>query len=203
MNKDQIQTGQAQEYWNVSGTRVLKYTVEMYHKGLKEHKLISAPEMDMLENKANLQAQKWTDKWESIESKRRINAEKEANLEEANLRTEAAIKSLTEIDNLLIHTLSIDDRVDWESLKKKEKYPEKSPAKPTQKRKKNTHPNLKNNLPNSPLFLLSLKNYSNQKKKEKFKHLKINFQLLFQNGKNKDLQLISSINSWIKISKMK
>ena len=68
MSKDQIQTGQAQECWNVSETRVLKYTLEMYHKGLKEHKLISAPELDILENKANLQAQKWTDKWESIES---------------------------------------------------------------------------------------------------------------------------------------
>jgi restriction system protein len=135
MSKNQIQTGQAQECWNVSETRVLKYTLEMYHKGLKEHKLISAPELDILENKANLQAQKWTDKWERIELKRRINSEKEANIEEANSRTEAAIKSLTEIDNLLTHTLSIDDRVDWERLKKKEKYPEKSPAKPTQKRK--------------------------------------------------------------------
>lgn len=140
MSKGQIQTGQAQAYWNVSGTRILKYTVEIYHKGLKEHKLISAPEMDMLENKANLQAQKWTEKWESIESKRRINAEKEANLEEANSRTEAAIKSLRQIDSLLTHTLSIDDRVDWESLKKKEKYPEKSPAKPTKKRKKEYPP---------------------------------------------------------------
>ncbi len=130
MCKDQIQTGQAQAYWSVSGTRILKYTVEMYHKGLKEHKLISAPEMDMLKTKANLQAQKWTEKWESIESKRRINAEKEANLEEANSRTKAAIKSLKQIDSLLTHTLSIDDRVDWEILKKKEKYPEKSPAKP-------------------------------------------------------------------------
>ncbi|MBU4288340.1 MAG: restriction endonuclease [Proteobacteria bacterium] len=140
MSEDQIQTGQTQAYWNVSGTHILKYRVEMYHKGLKEHKLISAPEMDMLENKANLQAQKWTEKWENIESKRRINVEKEANLEEANSRTEAAIKSLKQIDSLLAHTLSIDDRVDWESLKKKEKYPEKSPDKPTKKRKKEYSP---------------------------------------------------------------
>ncbi|MFH1993716.1 MAG: restriction endonuclease, partial [Pseudomonadota bacterium] len=107
MSKDQIRTGLAQEHWNVSGTRLLKYTVEMYHKGLKEHKLISAPEMDMLENKVSLQAQKWTEKWESLESKRRINAEKEGNIEEANSRSEAAIKFLAEIENLLIHTLSI------------------------------------------------------------------------------------------------
>lgn len=135
MSKDQIQIGQAQAYRNVAGTRILKYTVEMYHKGLNEHKLISAPEIDMLNNKANIQAQKWEEKWEFIESKRRVNADKEANLEEANSRTEEAIESLKQIDSLLIHTLSIDDRVDWESLKKKEKYQEKSPAKPTKKSK--------------------------------------------------------------------
>ena len=140
MSKDQIRTGQVQVYWNVSETRILKYTIEMYHKGLKEHKLISAPEEDMMQNKANLQAQKWAEKWERIELKRRVNGEKEANIEEANSRTEAAIKSLRQIDNLLTHTLSIDDRVDWKSLKKNEKYPEKSPAKPTKKRKKEYPP---------------------------------------------------------------
>ena len=50
MSNNQIQTSQAQAYWNVSGTRILKYTVEIYHKGLNEHKLISAPEIDMLNN---------------------------------------------------------------------------------------------------------------------------------------------------------
>lgn len=139
MSKDQIQTGQVQACGNVSGTRILKYTVEMYHNGLKEHKLISAPEKDMLQNKANLQAQKWTEKWERIESKRRINAKKEANIEKANSRTEAAINSLKQIDSILTHTLSIDDRVDWECLKKKEKYP-KLLAKPTKKRKKEYPP---------------------------------------------------------------
>ncbi|MGO8716608.1 MAG: restriction endonuclease [Smithella sp.] len=140
MSNNQIQSGQAQAYWNVSGTRILKYTVEMYHKGLNEHKLISAPDIDMLNNKANLQAQKWTEKWEINEFKRIVNAQKSANREEANskteeakLRTEEAIESLRQIDNLLIHTLSIDDRIDWESLKKKEKYPETSPAKATKK----------------------------------------------------------------------
>lgn len=140
MSGDQIQASQAQAYWNVSGTRILKYTMEIYHKGLKEHRLISAPETDMLENKANLQAQKWIEKWENIESKRRINAERGANLEEANSRTNTAIISLNQIDSLLTHPLSIDYRVIWESLKKKENYPEKSPTKPTQKKKKECPP---------------------------------------------------------------
>ena len=96
--------------------------MEVYHQGLKEHKILSAPDLDMLEHKATLQAQKWLQKWEGIESKRRSNAQKDANLEEANSRTEAAVKSLEQIDSLLTHTLSIDDRVDWEGLKKKESF---------------------------------------------------------------------------------
>lgn len=136
MGEDQIQIGKIQGYANVSGTRILKYTVEMYHKGLNEHKLISAPEVDMVENKVNLQAQKWTEKWELIESKRRITEAKEANIEEANSRTEEANEILKQIDNLLIHALSIDDKVDWESVKKKEKYSEKLPDKPISKSKK-------------------------------------------------------------------
>lgn len=136
MSDDQIQVGQAQAYRNVSGTRVLKYAVEMFHKGLNEHKLISAPELEMLQNKANLQAQKWAEKWELIESKRRISEEKEANIDEANSRTEEAIEALKQIDNLLIHTLSIDDKVNWDTLKKKDKNPETAPSKPIKKNKK-------------------------------------------------------------------
>ena len=36
---DQIQFGQGIVcHWNASNTRILKYSLEMYHKGMKEHK---------------------------------------------------------------------------------------------------------------------------------------------------------------------
>ena len=127
---DLIEIGKTQSYANVSGTRILRYLVEMSHKGLNEHKVISAPEYEMLQNKVDLQRQKWVEKWEMLESKRKVIHEKEANLEEANLKTEAAAKALEEIDNLLVHTLAIDDTVNWENLKKKEKFPEGSPSMP-------------------------------------------------------------------------
>lgn len=128
-----IEIGQAQAHYNVSYSRILKYSVEMYHKGLNEHKIISAPDVAMLENKANLQAQKWSEKWDIISTKRKNADEKEANFEEANERTEEAKKALEEIDNLLLHTLSVDDTVNWDSLKKRSRFPEKSPVKPEKK----------------------------------------------------------------------
>ncbi|MFA6009260.1 MAG: hypothetical protein WC799_04690 [Desulfobacteraceae bacterium] len=139
MNAEQIQVGQAQAYRNVSGTRVLKYTVEMFHKGLNEHKLLSAPEIDMLQNKANFQAQKWTEKWNLTENRRSTNQQKEANIEEAASKTEEAIEALKQLDNLLLHTLSVNDAVDWERLKKREIYSEKKPEKPV-KRKYREYP---------------------------------------------------------------
>lgn len=133
MSDSLIQLGNAKAHYNVSHTRILKYSLEMYHKGLNEHKIISAPDIVMLENKANLQAQKWSDKWNVISNRRKIADEKETNFEEANKRTEDATKALKEIDNLLLHTLSIDDIADWDILKKKDKFSEKEPTKPAKK----------------------------------------------------------------------
>ena len=133
MGRKLIQIGKIQEHWNVSDTRVLKYSVEMYHMGLKEHKLISAPGKEILDNKLNLQSQKWTEKWEKTESKRQIQEEKEGSLEEANIKTEEAKIALKHIDDLLVYTLSIDNTVDWNSLKKKEKFLGEKPAKPEKK----------------------------------------------------------------------
>lgn len=127
---DLLEVGQAQRHYNAAGTRVLKYTVEMLHKGLNEHKLISAPELDMLQNKANIQANKWEEKWNTIENKKQIAAQKEANAEEAQRQSEEAQNAVSVIDNLLIHTLSVDDTISWESLKKFDSFPNKKPPKP-------------------------------------------------------------------------
>jgi restriction system protein len=125
---------------NAKGTRVLKYTQEMYHKGLNEHKLMSAPDLDILENKVKVQVRKWNEKWNLIESKRRLAEKKEATREEANLKTNAAIEALNQIENLLVHTLSVDDRIDWEVLKKKDEYPEEKPSKPIEAKHKEYPP---------------------------------------------------------------
>lgn len=139
MSDSLLQIGKAQAHYNVSYSRILKYSVEMYHKGLNEHKIVSAPDVEMLENKANLQAQKWAEKWEIISRKRKNLDEREGNLEEANERTELAQEALKEIENLLLKTLSIDDTVEWDSLKKKSNYSEATPSQP-QKKKYKEHP---------------------------------------------------------------
>ena len=135
MSVAQIRTGSIQPHWSAKADRILKFTVEIYHKGLKEHKILSAPEEDILENKIGLQTKKWKEKWERLESKRRNFQEKEANINEANERTNTAIKELEDVENILVHTLSIDNKVDWEKLKRNEDFTKPEPKKNGKKRK--------------------------------------------------------------------
>lgn len=125
-----VHIGKPQEQYNAAGTRVLKYTLEMYHEGLKEHKLISAPDLSMLRNKTGIQQDKWTEKWGSIQDKLKLAAQKQANAEEAENLTHTAEEAVEEIDNLLIHTLAIDDTIDWDSLKLRGPFPDEKPLKP-------------------------------------------------------------------------
>jgi len=121
MNDNLIQIGSvesrysnAKNSWN---SRLLGYQVTIYHSGLKEHKLLSAPEKYLLESKVNLQIQKWNERWN-----------KEVNYDDANSRTEEAQQELEEIENLLIHTLTIDDTIQWHKLKDRKKFTEKNPG---------------------------------------------------------------------------
>ncbi|MGM0881801.1 MAG: restriction endonuclease [Bacillota bacterium] len=136
MNMKNITVSTAEAHWNVSGTRILKYSLEMFNKELKEHKILSASDIDILQNKVDLQAQKWSEQWDVLEAKRKNRQEKEANKEEAIIRTEDAEVALNAIENLLVHTLSINDAVNWDSLKKKENFSEKSPVQPIPKVRK-------------------------------------------------------------------
>lgn len=131
MGDDLLMVSDAQTHWNVSGDRILKYSVEMQHLGLHEHKVLSARETDILENKVEMQAKRWADKWDALEEKRLQREEKEANIEEAQRMTSDARSTLKELEDLLIHTLTVNDAVDWESLKKLAPFAIPLPSQPT------------------------------------------------------------------------
>jgi restriction system protein len=130
MSDDLIRIGQKTRHLSANRTRVLRYVVEMSHAGLNEHKVISAPDEFMLNNKIELQKRKWMEKWTTISSRRKISAEKEANIEEANRRTEDAINALRNIENIVGDSLSVNNAIDWENSKKKGNYPETKPTRP-------------------------------------------------------------------------
>jgi restriction system protein len=137
MIDDKIRVGSKQLRKSASG-RVLGYFVEMSHEGLNEHKVISAPDQYILVNKINLQKSKWLEKWAIVSTRRKLDQEREANLEEANRRTEEAANTLKDMENILVDSLKVTSAINWEKLKKKETFPKRMPIKPQAQVKKLT-----------------------------------------------------------------
>jgi len=125
-----VQVGRPEAHYSAKGDSILKYSLEIYHSGLKEHKLISAPELEMVRTKAELQIEKWQAQWRLIEDKRQIREKKAADAQEAERQTTEAKERLEELDKILAFTLKVDDTVDWESLKAKSAFSEAKPDEP-------------------------------------------------------------------------
>ncbi len=128
--KELVGYGIQEKVWNVNRNKILKYQQEIWHEGLKEHKVLSAPDYEMLENKVRIQADKWNENWILICDKKQKEDMKKASAEESLLKTSEAEKELKDLENLLLYTLEIDDKVDWETLKKKDVFSEPLPKKP-------------------------------------------------------------------------
>jgi len=136
MANEQVQFGEIREHWNVNHSRILKYSVNMYHEGLNEHQSISASEIDILEDKVKLQVEKWNKKWEKL----KIDQKKEAVKEEAIARSREAQKAIERVENLLLYALSVDNTVDWECLKRRDEFKEPKPPKPQKEQYKKIPP---------------------------------------------------------------
>jgi restriction system protein len=116
--------------WNANGSKVLRVQQEIWHEGLKEHKVISASDKSILANKVRVQIDKWDEKWNSMCEKKRIENLKQASANEANDATKEAEIKLAEVENILLKTLEVNDAVNWEELKNKDEYKASHPIRP-------------------------------------------------------------------------
>lgn len=131
ISKKLIGYGNVETIWNANGTKILRYQQEVWHEGLKEHKILSAPERNILSNKVRVQVEKWNTKWNEILEKKRIEDLKKANLDEAARRTKEAEEKIAEVENILIRALEINPIIDWETLKDKSEFNVPYPIKPS------------------------------------------------------------------------
>lgn len=107
----------------------IKYFAEVTHKGLNDHKILTSDDWNILQNKINTHIAKLEERWDKIVLKKNIVRTKDELQKEAENRTQEAISSLKQIDNLLLHTLHIDDTVDWETLKDRSNFKVPNPNK--------------------------------------------------------------------------
>lgn len=119
--------------WSARGDRILRYYIDVRHKKLNLHKEVSAPEIFILQSKLDALMASWDDKYDLFQKRQTLLSGQSAADE---LTTEANLL-LQSLGGILNRTLSVDDRVDWESLKDRSSYayprdfPERKPTKVT------------------------------------------------------------------------
>lgn len=102
--------------WNASNTSVLRFQQEIWHTTLNEHKVITAPDVNILINKVNIQIDSWTLKWESMCKKKQEENLRMSSAEDAVDRTLEAEKKLQETENILLDSLLHCSVIRWDEL---------------------------------------------------------------------------------------
>lgn len=113
------------------------YEIEIRHEGLNKYRVIRGKDPYIVQQKAEMQKRAWDEMWENKQEKLRKKQERERAAQEKQQKKELAEKLTSEaleqlkfIENTLLHTLSINDKIDWEELKDKSKFPVPEPEKP-------------------------------------------------------------------------
>lgn len=128
-----VKISDIQTHYNVAGTRVLKYSIEIYHNGLKEHKVITAPEIHILKNKEKLQIEKWNKKFGAVLEKQNDDKFKKLTHDNAMRDASKLENELSELDELLSIVLNKQNFFQWDTLKKYESFSKEKPKKPNSK----------------------------------------------------------------------
>ena len=128
-----MKTRISQLYVQYSARSIPSYNIELWHDGLKKHRLIRGESESMVRLKTTLQVEEWEARWAIIDArvlersqklagKRQIEENKSLALE----RTAEAQQEIEVLNSLLKATLNVNDAIDWEKLKDKTPYPEKN-----------------------------------------------------------------------------
>lgn len=130
-----VQLGEWEVSYSTRGTPT--YRLEMWHSELRKHRVLKGNDSSILERKARLQAKEWDERWalaQERENKKREQQRHKDHIEaqkaSAAQRTDEASAELASLEQILAHTLSVDDSIDWEQLKDSTQFPDPKPAPP-------------------------------------------------------------------------
>ncbi|EKU76745.1 restriction endonuclease [Sphingobium yanoikuyae] len=129
-NLDKLEIGPLSAKFSARGDRILRYYIDIRHKTMNLHRELGAPELFILQSKVDALLADWDAKLVAFETKRLFQTGKGA----ADEMTADAIRAQEGIGRILAHTLTIDDAIDWNTLKDHRAYamPAKFPeARPT------------------------------------------------------------------------
>lgn len=111
------------------------FTLELWHDGLKKHRLIRDGSKEVVRRKAELQIGEWHERWSIVDARQREISEKtsgkrrqEERKAHAGERTLEAQREFDQLSTLLAFTLTVNDAVDWEKLKDRSVFQEARPV---------------------------------------------------------------------------
>ena len=114
-----------------------RYTLEISHQGLGKHRVVTGTEKYVVESKARAQLAEWNAQHAKVREKQKAQQEKkdarrevEEKIEEAKQLTNDAVRAVSELRSILRDTLTVDDKVDWNSLKESGVFTKELPDKP-------------------------------------------------------------------------
>jgi restriction system protein len=126
------QIGELQTSYNTRGTPT--HSLELWHEGLKKHRLIRDGDVSVIKRKAELQIEEWQLRWNALASRQQAleirytgKRRQEEMKTDAAARTQAAQDTLNGLESILTATLSVNDAVDWDTLKDTSKFAEAMP----------------------------------------------------------------------------
>ena len=103
---------------------LLRYETQIQHRELGKYQTLRGDNPHVLEQMALARVRQWDEQWQRQQETQRKQNERhtrardqEAKKAEAAQRTQEAQTTLATLNALLSHTLSVDDVVDWDSLK--------------------------------------------------------------------------------------
>ena len=113
---DPVRVSAVTERYTSTG-RVSGYQIETWHDGLNEHRVLTDRDPGVLQNKLHAHLLRWDEKYAKRQEREAREAQRQSGIETAEVETEEAQAALQACRDILQHTLDVDDRVDWESLK--------------------------------------------------------------------------------------
>lgn len=117
MNSNLIYSSEIKSYYDPISNRLLKYSVELEHKGLKEQRILTAKDLDILNVKINNCIIKWDKRWAEVSYELKVKQQKQQNLQRAENLTIIAGQEFHEIENILKIRKSMGEEFIWNSLK--------------------------------------------------------------------------------------
>ncbi|TPN01128.1 restriction endonuclease [Mesorhizobium sp. B2-1-3A] len=108
-----IESGELTAKFSADGSRILRWYIDFRHKLLHVHKELSAPDLFMLQHKIDTLMEQWDERADQQNRKLKVFASKY----QADQDTAEATIRLEGLHKILGHTLAINDRIDWSSLK--------------------------------------------------------------------------------------